>query len=245
MIRGRRIRAIVPARGGSKSIPRKNLYRINGITLVERALRLAKASRWVDDVYVSTDDPETYAIAAQCGCATPALRPAHLSDDRARTIDVIRHLVAEGIVGTDDCVLLLQPTSPLRTLDELNAVCDQLAARWDTADAVVSVSKIEGPHPYKAQVVNDGYLRSLLARDAAVPRQSLPVTYLPNGAFYLGKYDVLASENTFMPRRSIPFIMSAERSINLDGPLDLVLLEALLEKGIVNADDGIPPMSAA
>jgi CMP-N,N'-diacetyllegionaminic acid synthase len=237
MIRGHRVCAVIPARGGSKGIPRKNLYTIGGVTLVERAIGVAKACATVDMVYVSTDDPETYAIADAKGCATPRLRPAELATDGARTIDVIRNLVDEGGLRADDCVALLQPTSPLRTLADLNAVCGILDARWDTADAVVSVCEIEGPHPYKAQIVAGGYLRSLMGGDASVPRQSLPATFMPNGAFYLGKIDVLLSEATFMPSRAVPFVMSPAASINLDGPLDVLLLEAMMGKGLVRLDD--------
>lgn len=237
MIQGRNATAIIPARGGSKGIPRKNLYQVGGVTLVERAIRIAKSCASVDNVYVSTDDPETYAIALANDCATPSLRPAALATDSARTIDIIHNLVSEGVLQSDSCVLLLQPTSPLRTVTDLNSVCGLLDAEWDTADAVVSVCKIDGPHPYKAQILNKGYLHSLFARDASVPRQSLPETYLPNGAFYLGKLDVLQRENTFMPTRSLPFVMSQVASVNLDGPLDLLLLEAILGKGMVQLDD--------
>lgn len=238
MIQGRGVTAIIPARGGSKGIPRKNLYQIGGMTLVERAIRLAKACASVDNVYVSTDDPETYAIALANACATPSLRPAALATDAARTIEIIHNLISEGILQADACVLLLQPTSPLRTVSDLNSVCGLLDAEWDTADAVVSVCKIDGPHPYKTQTLNEGYLHSLHARDAAVPRQSLPETYLPNGAFYLGKLEVLQRENTFMPSRSLPFMMPQIASVNLDVPLDLLLLEAILSKGMVQLDDG-------
>lgn len=238
MIRGRRVCAIIPARGGSKGIPRKNLYRLGGLTLVERAMHLAKACERVDKVCVSTDDPETHAIALANDCATPSLRPAALATDAAHTIDVIKNLVSERVLSAEDCVVLLQPTSPLRTLADLNSVCDLLDSQWETADAVVSVCAIDGPHPYKAQIVDDGYLRSVLAHDAAVPRQSLPPTFMPNGAFYLGKTDVLQKEDTFIPSRSVPFVMSPAACVNLDGPLDLVIMEAVLSKGLVRLDDG-------
>lgn len=243
MIRGKRVSAVIPARGGSRGIPRKNLYRLGGVTLVERAIRLGKTCTSVDVVYVSTDDPETYSIAVENGCATPHLRPAGLSTDSARTIDVIRNLVAEGLLNLDGCVLLLQPTTPLRTLSELSAVCRILDSRWDSTDAVVSVCEIDGPHPYKAQIVEDGYLRSLFGRDASVPRQSLPPTFIPNGAFYLGKTAVFEAEDTFIPSRTAPYVMSPWSSVNLDGPLDLLLLEAMIEKGIVRLEDGAPSVA--
>ncbi len=229
MIHGRRLTALIPARGGSKGIPRKNLYEIDGETLVARAARLARGCARIDGVYVSTDDEEIYAVAVANRCATPSLRPAALATDAARTIDVLRDLAATRVVDSDGCVLLLQPTTPLRTAADLEAVCDLLDSRWETADAVVSVSEVEAPHPFKAQTIADGYLRSLFERDAAVPRQSLPPAFVPNGAFYLGKTDVLLREDTFMPARSVPYVMTAEASINLDGPLDLKLLQAVLD----------------
>ena len=236
MIRGRRVCALVPARGGSKGIPRKNLLKIGGMTLLERALTLAQACPTVDRVYVSTDDAEAYALAKLHGCDTPHLRPATLATDRSRTIDVVRHLVREGPIGADDIILLVQPTSPIRTREELNAICDLLDRTWDETDAIVSVCKIDGPHPYKAQLIENGVLRSLFGAESTVPRQSLPETFLPNGAFYLGKYSVLDAENTFIPARSLAYIMPPLASVNLDGPLDQLLLEALLEKGMVQLD---------
>lgn len=238
MIRGRRLCALVPARGGSKGIPRKNLYKIGDMTLVELALQLGERCASVDKVYVSTDDAEIQAIAVAHGCATPSLRPAALSTDTARTIDVIRHLVAEDIFCPDDCVLLLQPTSPLRTAADVNAICALFESRWEEADAIVSVCEIDGPHPYKAQVIHDGYLQSLLAQESSVPRQILPLTFMPNGAFYLGKVAVLDREDSFIPARSLPFLMPSLASVNLDSPLDLVLLEALIAKGAVRFEDG-------
>ncbi len=232
MIRGRRVCAVVPARGGSKGIPRKNLYELAGISLVERSVRLARRCAAVDVVLVSTDDIEIYALSKRLDAATPVPRPAALASDSARTIDVIRKLVDDAVLGEDDCILLLQPTTPLRTLADLDAACDVLDRRWDDADAVVSVGEVDGPHPFKAQVIRNGYLAALMGGDAAVPRQSLPSAYLPNGALYLVKINVLLGEDTFMPRRSLPHMMSVIPSINLDGPLDLLLLEAVVAKGL-------------
>jgi CMP-N,N'-diacetyllegionaminic acid synthase len=232
VIRGRRVCALIPARGGSKGIRRKNLYNLCGVSLIEHAIQLARSNTAIDVVYVSTDDPDAYAIASSHGAATPRPRPAELASDGARTIDVLKNLVAEGVMRADDCVLLLQPTTPLRTRAHLASVYALLDSKWEDADAVVSVSLIDGPHPYKAQIIRDGLLHSLVAHDASVPRQSLPRAYLPNGAFYFGKSDVLLAQQTFMPDRTLPFEMDAVSSINLDTPLDLLLLETVVEQGL-------------
>jgi CMP-N,N'-diacetyllegionaminic acid synthase len=241
MIRDHHVCAIVPARGGSKGIPRKNLYELEGISLVERSVRLARRCRAVDRVLVSTDDPEITALADRLGAATPVPRPAAFASDGARTIDVIRNLVDDKVLDRGDCLLLLQPTTPLRSLADLDVACAMMEQRWDSADAIVSVCAVDGPHPYKAQIVRDSYLAPLLGTDSAVPRQSLPAVCLPNGALYLAKIATLLDEDTFLPKRTLPYAMQAIPSINLDNPLDLVLLEAVVAKGLATgalADSG-------
>ena len=233
MIRNKVLVAVIPARGGSKGIPGKNLYKVAGVSLVERAIVIAKTCESVDKVLVSTDHPDIYARAKQLESATPSLRPASLAIDSARTVDVISNLVSEGVIHSDDCVVLLQPSSPLRTLKHLEAVCDVMSSQWDKTDAVVSVCEIDGPTPYKAQVIKNGFLHSLLGQDSTVPRQSLPITYIPNGAFYLVKVSALLDENTFTPSRSLPYRMPAIESLNLDGPMDLLMLKAVIERGLV------------
>lgn len=232
MIHGRHLCALVPARGGSKGIPRKNLYELAGISLVERSVRLARRCKAVDRALVSTEEAEITRLARLLEAATPSPRPAALASDTARTIDVIRSLVEEGVLGAQDCLLLLQPTTPLRTLADLDTACALLDQYWGCADAIVSVCAVDGPHPYKAQIIRDGYLSTLLGQDAAVPRQSLPAVYLPNGALYLAKVATLLEEDTFLPKRTLPHVMPAIASINLDGPLDLLLLEAAVAKGL-------------
>jgi CMP-N-acetylneuraminic acid synthetase len=229
MIRGEQLTAIIPARGGSKAIPRKNLLRIEGETIVERAIRLARESGWVDRVFVTTDDPEIYAIAKLHGAAPPSLRPARLATDLATTIDAVNHLIVDASID-DGYVLLLQPTSPLRTNADLDSLCEMFEANPE-AQAIVSVVRHDSPHPNKIVTVNEGYVRSYLGTNPSVPRQSLPVVHAINGAFYIVPRQILIEQRTFLPERTLPFEMPAERSINLDGPLDRLLLDAILKAG--------------
>jgi CMP-N-acetylneuraminic acid synthetase len=226
MIRNEPLTAIIPARGGSKGVPRKNLYRIGGETLVERAIRLARDSLRADRVLVTTDDPEIFEIAKTLNAAPPSLRPQALATDQARTIDAVQHLIEDAEVA-GGYLLLLQPTSPLRTADDLQNLCARLEASPE-ADAIVSVVRHDAPHPHKIMKVEGAYLRSFLGTLASVPRQTLPVVYALNGAFYLAPHRVVMEQRTFMPERTLPFEMPPERSVNLDGPLDVLLLEALL-----------------
>jgi CMP-N,N'-diacetyllegionaminic acid synthase len=228
MIRNEPLTAIIPARGGSKGVPKKNLYRIDGETLVERAVRLARECGRVHRVLVTTDDPEIYEIAKAHDAAPPSLRPASLATDDARTIDAVHHLLTDAEV-TGGYLLLLQPTSPLRTADDLKALCKRFEAHPE-ADAIVSVVRHDAPHPHKIMKMEGGYLKSFLGTVANVPRQTLPVVYALNGAFYLAPHRVVMEQRTFMPERTLPFEMPPERSVNLDGFLDLLLLEALLRR---------------
>ena len=140
----------------------------------------------------------------------------------------MRHLIGDaGIEG--GYLLLLQVTSPLRSSDDLAALCDRFEAHPE-AEAIASVVRFESPHPNKTMKIEGAYLTSYLGTQASVPRQSLSPVYALNGAFYLTSLDVVRAKHTFLPPKTLPFEMPPERSINLDGPLDLLLLEALLQR---------------
>jgi CMP-N,N'-diacetyllegionaminic acid synthase len=236
MLNGRKVCAIVPVRGGSKGIPRKNLYRLGRDTLLERTIKLGKSSRYIDQVVVSTDDPEMFEIAKRYSVNAPSLRPLHLATDTARTVDVVLHEIREmGI--SNAYILLLQVTSPLRTLADLNALFALFELSLDKADAIVSLTEHDDPHPNKIQKIEGGYVTSYLGVDSMIARQSLPKVYRFNGAFFLTHTDILIQHGTFMPKRTIPFLMPRERSINLDSMMDLFLLEALLEKKVVKLEE--------
>jgi CMP-N,N'-diacetyllegionaminic acid synthase len=228
MIRGEPLTAIVPARGGSKGIPRKNLYRIDGETLVERTIRLARESGRVDRVLVTTEDPEIYQVAKALDAAPPSLRPDELARDNSRTIDAVHHLIGDAEIDRG-YLLLLQVTSPLRTVADLQALCVRLESN-PGADAIASVVRHDAPHPNKIMKIEGPYLKSYLGTPPSVPRQTLPIVYALNGAFYLTSLDVVLKQGTFLPEHTLPFEMPPERSVNLDGPLDLLLLEALLKQ---------------
>lgn len=232
MLNNKKVYAIIPARGGSKGIPRKNLYRLGKDTLLERAIKLAKACSYIDEVVVSTDDAEMFEVAKQYQVNTPTLRPQHLATDDARTVDVVLHLI-EQLSIDDAYILLLQTTSPLRTLADLNNLFKTFESNLDRADAIVSLTEHDDPHPNKIQKIDDGFVASYLGGESMVPRQSLPKVYRLNGAFYLTHTGVIIQQHTFMPKRTIPLIMPRERSVNLDSMMDLCLLEALIERGIV------------
>jgi CMP-N,N'-diacetyllegionaminic acid synthase len=236
MLRGQPVTAVIPVRGGSKGIPGKNLYRLGRDTLLERTIKIAKLCPYVDRVLVSTDNPEMYEIAQRYAVAAPTLRPAELASDNAKTVDVVLNLIETAPIEAG-WVLLLQVTSPLRTLGDLNEFCRTFDEADLSVEAIVSLMKHDSPHPDKIQKIEGGLVVSYLGKESMVARQLLPEVYSLNGAFYLTHRDTLVTRKTFLPALTIPFIMPEERSLNLDGKLDLFLLEALMEKGRIGLEE--------
>jgi CMP-N-acetylneuraminic acid synthetase len=186
-------------------------------------------------VVVSTDHPQMHAIAERHGAAMPALRPAELATDLAMTVDVVLH-VMDSMKLPPGYILLVQATSPLRILADLNGLCEAFD-RDLTADAIVTLVRHDSPHPDKIQKIEDGYVASYLGRESMVARQSLPEVYAFNGAFYLTHSDILREQKTFLPKRTRPYVMPEERSLNLDHESDFVLLEAMIEKRLIAIEE--------
>lgn len=229
MIASKTVTCVIPVRGGSKGIPGKNMRRLGADTLLERTLKFARAARVVDRILVTTDDPGMYALAGRYGAAPPSLRPARLADDSATTVDAVEHLVADAAIEPG-YILLLQVTSPLRTLADLDAMVAAFEASGDARSAV-SVAEYEGPHPEKLQKIETGRLISYLGTEAGRARQLLPTLYELNGAFYLIDRDLLLSGRSFLPAGTLAHVMPPERSANLDTMTDWLVLEAMLARG--------------
>lgn len=229
MLKGKVLTAIIPVRGGSKRLPGKNSRKIGKYSLLERAIKLAKGCDRVDRILVSTDDPEMYGCAETYGVAAPAIRPANLADDRATTVSVVEHLIGQAAID-DGYLLLLQASSPLRTMGDLSALLDRFENSADT-DAIVSLRNHTGAHPEKLQKIADGRVMSYLGVDSHRPEQSMSTVYDLNGAFYLVDRGTFLKEKSFIPARTIAYHMPFERSVNLDTQADWDILQAMLLAG--------------
>jgi len=229
MLRERALTAIIPVRGGSKRLPGKNTRKLGKYTLLERAIKLAQGCDRIDRILVSTDDPAMYDCAQAYGVAAPTMRPAELAADGATTVAVVEHLIGQAAIA-DGYLLLLQATSPLRTMADLTALLDRFESE-SQADAIVSLCDHTGAHPEKLQKIVDGHVASYLGVDSHRPEQSLPRAYALNGAFYLVDRDTFLREKSFIPTRTISYHMPRERSVNLDTPADWDILQAMLAAG--------------
>jgi len=225
------ILGIIPARGGSKGLPRKNILPLAGKPLIGWTIDAALNSKVCKRLLVSTDDPEIASVAREFGAETPFLRPPELASDTATALSVAEHAVDwmnEMVAETFSHILYLQPTSPLRTGDDIqNAV----AIAKKTHDAVVSVC--EPPqHPYLFKIIHkDGTLGDLMPESTHYSRrQDFPPVVALNGAIYIISVAAMKKARTFTPERTVPYIMPPERSFDIDTPWDFFLAEQKMKE---------------
>lgn len=218
--------AIIPARGGSKGIPRKNIRPLCGKPLIAWSIEAALQAAGVDRVIVSTEDEEIAEVARAHGADVPFLRPRELAADDTPGIAPVLHAL-EQLPGYRD-VLLLQPTSPLRTAADIEGI---LAARA-MANAPAAVSVVEAAQsPYwmyrldaRQQLVN------LMGMPPATRRQDLPTAYALNGALYVADTEWLQRTKTFLAEATTGYVMPAERSADIDTPLDWKWVEFIMKE---------------
>jgi N,N'-diacetyllegionaminate synthase len=220
---------LIPARGGSKGFPGKNLARLGGIPLVGRAARVARQAASVLGpgcrVVCSTDDPDIAEMAREWGAETPFLRPAEFATDEARTMDVVFHAL-DALGAPFDALVLLQPTSPLV---EAGDVLGAIRLYQEKRASVISVCAAEHPVEWHYRMEEDGCLSPVLPAKNAHQRQTVGVAYRPNGAVYVASPDTLRQAESFMTGSTRGFVMPADRSVDIDAPLDLAVARAILE----------------
>ena len=228
-----KILAVIPARAGSKGIPRKNIVRVNGCPLIEYTISAATKVDGLNDVVVSTDDQEIAEISKELGAYVPFLRPAELASDMSQSAPVVVHAL-NTMEKIKDChydtVMMLQPTSPLRTSGHIEKALELFFSQ--ECDSVVSVVSVGGSHPLRMiRLVGDELINYI---DQGFwnmhPRQLLPDAYIRNGSIYLIKRDVLVEQGNLIGKKCLGFVMSEEESVNIDTPLDLKLAEILLQE---------------
>ena len=218
--------AIIPARGGSKRLSRKNVLPLAGKPLIAWTIEAALRCGAVGRVVVSTEDPEIAAVAESCGAEVPFMRSPGLATDTTTTIDVVLDILSK--LPQAGRVVLLQPTSPLRTARHIDEAAKLMDVRG--AKAVVSVSEAEHPPEWSNPLPEDGSMDRFLRDDLKNKRsQDLPVSYRLNGAIYIADARMLIQERTFLPcRGAYAYRMDRESSIDIDGKVDFILAEILM-----------------
>ncbi|MHA8087411.1 acylneuraminate cytidylyltransferase family protein [Aquirufa sp. Wall-65K1] len=223
----KKILAIIPARGGSKGLPGKNIIDLGGKPLINWTIDEAKKSKYINEIFVSTDDLAIKEVAEKNGIVINRLRPKELSQDDTLSIDVILDVLSQPEFAKYEIVCMLQPTSPLRKVQHIDEAFEQ----FFELDASCCVSVCENEYsPYWSFEIQEGKLKSLFSEDSIpLRRQDLPQTYSLNGAIYIAKVDWLKETKSFLTKQTIAYVMGAKDSIDIDDQEDLDVAKSILK----------------
>lgn len=234
MINGNAVLAIIPARGGSKGLPRKNLLNLAGCPLLGWPVKAARGSKYVDRVIVSTDDEEIAKISKERGAEVPFLRPRELALDTSTTISVLEHAIE--CIKKEGCIyeycLLLESTSPLTESADVDSALEKLDSNRDIADSIVGVSRVEAAHPTFDVFLNkkgliEPYLTDGFSKIGR--RQDLEDLYFFEGSLYISKTHILLEKRNFYHEKTLPYIVPRWKSIEVDEIVDLICIEAIMK----------------
>jgi CMP-N-acetylneuraminic acid synthetase len=231
MINGKTVIAIIPARGGSKGLPGKNIRLIAGKPLIAWSIDKARKSRYLDEILVSTDSEEIASVSREAGANVPFLRPAELATDRASSYDVIRHALAyHRERGREfDYVVLLEPTSPLREDDDVDRMLEKLDGLAASFDSIVSVGEVAEHPSIIKRFAGDGIEPFVPELAMTTRRQDNAPAYFPYGVAYIAKTATLLEENTFYARRCTAFAIRRYQNYEIDDIYDFLCVEAVMK----------------
>ncbi len=229
MLDGRKILGLIPARAGSRGLPGKNIKILRGKSLIGWTIEAAKASRYLDDIVVSTDDKVIAGAAGSYGARVPFIRPPDLATDGAKMIDVVIHcidtLAESGSVY--DVIVLLQASSPLRSAKDIDNAVELLFRK--KAQAVVSVSIAQHSPQYINTIGKDGSMKDFLKpEDMNRNRQELGEYYALNGAIYAATVRHLKDTGSFVGAGTYAYVMPKDRSVDIDDESDFRMADALM-----------------
>ena len=223
--------AIIPARGGSKGIPGKNIVPLLGKPLIAYTIEAARKASSIGRVLVSTDNPEIAAVASQSGAEVPFLRPPELARDETPTLPVLQQVLTQLKSSEDyapEIIVLLQPTSPLRPAAEIDKAIALL--KQTGADSVVSLCAAEHSPYWMNRLEGDRVLPFLQNVPDYSRRQNLPPVYRFNGAVYVTRRRILMEQNRLLGEDTRGIVMDAESSVDIDTPLDLKIAMLILKE---------------
>ena len=226
------------ARGGSKSIPKKNIKLLGGKPLIVHTIEKAQASRYISRLILSTDDAEIAEVARKYGCDVPFMRPAELAEDHTQDHPVAVHAL-EWLEKNEnykpDFIVHLRPTHPFRKTSDIDKAIEMLAADKE-ADSVWTVAK-PPVTPYKMFHTNEKFLKPALTiageKEAFTwPRQKLPAAYNHYGQVDVARYETIVSKKSMCGEKILPLFLEGE-IIDIDSPLDWEFAEFLISKGLI------------
>ena len=220
--------AIIPARGGSKGLPGKNIKLLNGKPLIAYTIEAAMAAKKISRIIVSTDSRQIAKVAMDYGAESPFLRPEHLATDTALSIDIYDYTLSE--IEKQEAVkiekfMVLQPTSPLRTAEDIDNAIELFNTK--SADSVISYCQEYHPIKWHRYVTNEGKLKNIF-EETLNNRQEERPSYFPNGAIYIIRRDLI-KKRSYISDNSYAYIMDKKKSIDIDTIEDFEYAEFLLK----------------
>ena len=230
MYNNKKILAVIPARGGSKGIPSKNIIEVGGKPLIQYTIDCAKHSRYIDRAVISTDSEEIKKVSIECGGDVPFMRPKELALDTSKTIDCIVHAVntLKEMGETYDYVVIIQNTVPLRKAWHVDESIEKLIDSNERS--LVSITEVE-QHPILMRTINeDGTVKNLLPMSSTMRRQDFPKFYKVDGAIAIQKIDEEFNLNTSINDGRLAYIMDSKYSTDIDSYIDIKVIEYYLEK---------------
>ncbi|WP_169084611.1 cytidylyltransferase domain-containing protein [Paenibacillus sp. PL91] len=230
MINNKKVLGIIPARGGSKGVPRKNICEIAGKPLIAWTIEAGNKSEYIDRLIVTSDDLEIIGVAKEYGCDVPFIRPQQLAQDTTPGIDPVLHAIDK--LPDYDYIVLLQPTSPLRMAEDIDGSIEKMME--SDAPSCVSVTKVD-KSPYWMYSLQENNHMQLLIPQEKVPsrRQDLSDAFVVNGAVYVAESKWLLNNKSFLRDETVAFVMPKSRSYDIDTEEDFILCEALMRRSLI------------
>lgn len=228
MYKDKKILAIIPARGGSKRLPNKNILDLAGKPLVSWTIEAGINSKYIDSIVVSSDEQKILTIAVE-NDVIPIKRPDELASDTSSTFDAVKHAI-ESMDKNYEYIVLLQPTSPLRNAKQIDEAIELLESK--NADAIVSVCEMDHSPLWSNILPQDNNMSDFLRPEVKNKRsQDLPIYYRLNGAIYICKTQILLEEESFFLKNNIfAYLMDRESSIDIDELVDFKIAEFFLQR---------------
>ena len=231
MIKNKKILAIIPARSGSKGLLNKNIKILNKKPLIYWPIKAVKKSKYVDKAILSTDSKKIQKISLKYGIESPFLRPKKISLDKTPTFEVIKHAINffSNQNTFFDYVVLLEPTSPLTTSDDIDTAIEKLHKNKKKADSIVSVSENVNQHPdFNVKVKKNGMLAKFITKQVK-RRQDISKVFFFDGSLYISKTSSYLKNKTFFHNKTVAFVSPKWKSIEIDDIVDLICVEAIMK----------------
>ena len=231
MNKTRKSLAIIPARGGSKGVKNKNIRLLGGLPLISHTINAAIKASLLDDFLVSTDSEEIKQVAENAGANVPFLRPKEYATDDAPTVNVVSHVLEWYESANNrkvDLIVLLQPTTPLRTYQDIDNAIEILQSNKNI-DSLISCYDATHVHPSIMYTKNGDKMFPFIDGSRLQRRQDFEPVYVRNGAIYICRRDYFIENNSLISHACVGYIMSREASLNIDEELDFKLAEATMK----------------